>query len=170
MTNDLQQKNYYERLGVSRNASTDEIKAAYREVSRVFHPDSHFFDDLLLDAGVEPSETDKIVMQLINEAYETLIDGAKRTEYDRSLPAEAKEWKQSASPSAYGEAKLRQREKILKHGSTLIVDSDEIVEAAPLEDKSVKIMSVADMIKEQRKTAELNAGFMKRLRRLLGSE
>ncbi|WP_151715557.1 DnaJ C-terminal domain-containing protein [Acinetobacter sp. TUM15071] len=66
-------KNYYEELGVSRDASADEIKKAYRKLARKYHPDIS-------------KETDaEAKMQAINVAYDTLSDGTKKAEYDQML-------------------------------------------------------------------------------------
>ncbi|OGI16488.1 MAG: molecular chaperone DnaJ [Candidatus Moranbacteria bacterium RIFCSPHIGHO2_02_FULL_40_12b] len=62
-------KNYYEILGVSKNASDDEIKKAYRKLAHKYHPDK---------AGGEESK-----FKEINEAYQVLSDKAKRQQYDQ---------------------------------------------------------------------------------------
>lgn len=66
-------KNYYEELGVSRDASADEIKKAYRKLARKYHPDIS-------------KETDaEAKMQAINVAYDTLSNPEKKAEYDQML-------------------------------------------------------------------------------------
>lgn len=65
-------KNYYEILGVGRNASDDEIKKAYRSLSKKYHPD--------LNPNNKEAE-DKF--KEIASAYETLSDKDKRANYDR---------------------------------------------------------------------------------------
>jgi len=65
--------NYYEILGVSRNATQEEIKNRYREVSLKFHPDK------------EASSLSEEMMKQVNIAHETLKDIEKRKKYDSEL-------------------------------------------------------------------------------------
>ncbi len=62
---------YYERLGVDKNANQDEIKKAYRKMSKKYHP------DLNKEADAEQKYKD------VQEAYETLSDDQKRAAYDQ---------------------------------------------------------------------------------------
>jgi len=64
-------KDYYEILGVSRDASAEEIKKAYRGLARKYHPDLHPGD----------KEMEKKFKE-INEAYSVLGDPKKREDYD----------------------------------------------------------------------------------------
>ncbi|MBU0668287.1 molecular chaperone DnaJ [Patescibacteria group bacterium] len=64
-------KNYYEVLGVSKNASDLEIKKAYRKLAQQYHPDKH--------KGDKAAESK---FKEANEAYEVLSDKQKRSHYD----------------------------------------------------------------------------------------
>ena len=65
---------FYDRLGVSKDASQDEIKRAYRKMSKKYHP----------DINKEPGAEEKY--KEVQEAYETLSDDQKRAAYDQYGP------------------------------------------------------------------------------------
>jgi curved DNA-binding protein len=67
-------QDYYQVLGVSREAGEKEIKTAYRKLARKHHPDLH-------TAGDKAAAEEKF--KQINEAYEVLSDAEKREKYDR---------------------------------------------------------------------------------------
>ena len=64
-------QDYYETLGVSRTASKDDIKRAFRKLAREYHPDVSQHSDA------------EARFKEINEAYEVLSDEDKRARYDR---------------------------------------------------------------------------------------
>src|SRR5437867_13450283 len=68
-------KDYYKTLGVSRDASADDIRKAFRKLARKYHPD------------VNPGDTkSENRFKEINEAYEVLSDPDKRKKYDTLGP------------------------------------------------------------------------------------
>jgi len=64
-------KDYYEILGIEKNATKDEIKSAFRKKARVYHP----------DINKAPDAEEKF--KELGKAYETLMDDDKRALYDR---------------------------------------------------------------------------------------
>ena len=66
----MKYKDYYEILGVSRDADAAAIKSAYRKLARKYHPD------------VNKTKEAEEKFKDINEAYEVLSDKAKRQRYD----------------------------------------------------------------------------------------
>lgn len=64
--------NYYDTLGVSKNASSDEIKKSYRKLASLYHPDK--------EGG------SKVKFQEVEEAYRILSDPNKKAQYDNPQP------------------------------------------------------------------------------------
>ncbi|MBI5851843.1 MAG: J domain-containing protein [Planctomycetes bacterium] len=66
----LRFKDYYQTLGVARDATPEQVQKAFRELARRYHP----------DVSKEPDAAERF--KEINEAYEVLKDGEKRKRYD----------------------------------------------------------------------------------------
>ena len=69
-------KDPYEVLGVSKNATDDEIKNAYRELARKYHPDN-YADNPLSDLAGEK-------MKEINDAYDAIVNSRRRGSSERN--------------------------------------------------------------------------------------
>ncbi|XP_050212697.1 chaperone protein dnaJ 1, mitochondrial-like isoform X2 [Mercurialis annua] len=80
---------YYEILGVSENASQDDIKKAFHSLAKKYHPDTN-----------KNNPSAKRKFQEIREAYETLKDSEKRTQYDMVRHARSSEKEGHGADSA----------------------------------------------------------------------
>jgi len=65
---------YYDTLGLSRDATLEEIRAAYFDAAKRLHPD------------VNPTKAANEAFLLVQEAYDLLINPMKRAAYDATLP------------------------------------------------------------------------------------
>jgi len=82
----MEYKDYYQILGVPRNASASDIKGAYRKLAMQYHPDRNPGDKQAEERFKE-----------MNEAYQVLSDPQKRARYDQ-LGADYSKWQQQGNP------------------------------------------------------------------------
>ncbi|WP_433631034.1 J domain-containing protein [Chryseobacterium cucumeris] len=81
-------KDYYYFLGISQDASEEDVKKAYRKLSLKYHPDKNDNDDFFADRFRE-----------IQEAYETLSDRALRRTYDQNLENHQRSFRYNIPPT-----------------------------------------------------------------------
>jgi tetratricopeptide (TPR) repeat protein len=87
----MQDRDYYKILKVSRNASTEDIKEAYRRLAREYHPDLH---------PGNPTAAERF--KEICQAYEVLSDSVQRSEYDQGFePMKSPQRRREKSPQDF---------------------------------------------------------------------
>jgi curved DNA-binding protein CbpA len=103
-------RDYYEIMGLENTASSEDIKKAYRELAKKYHPD------------INKSSTSEELFKLISEAYEVLSDETRRTQYDlyRKFELESEAIEENTKSSAPGSPKqaARPSETIQTNGMT----------------------------------------------------
>mgnify|MGYP000764262902 CR=1 FL=1 len=87
----MSKRDYYEVLGVSKTATQDELKKAYRKLARKYHP------DLNKD---NPEAEEKF--KECNEAYDVLSDEQKRAQYDQFGHAAFENGGMGGGPGGFG--------------------------------------------------------------------
>jgi len=85
----MEYRDYYQALGISRTATAEEVKKAYRKLARKYHP----------DVSKEPNAEEKF--KEVQEAYEVLKDAEKRAAYDQ-LGSQWKQGQQFRPPPEWG--------------------------------------------------------------------
>jgi curved DNA-binding protein len=85
----MEYKDYYQTLGIGRDAKPDDIRKAYRKLAMQYHPDRNPGDKASEDRFKE-----------INEAYQVLNDPQKRSHYDR-LGSEYSRWQNRGDPGDF---------------------------------------------------------------------
>ena len=104
----MSKRDFYEILGVSKSASTDEIKKAYRKVAMKFHPDRNPGDKQAEEKFKEAAE-----------AYEILSDADKKAKYDRfGLPL----WQFTVSATDANRHVIRYSRMITGRSKIIVID------------------------------------------------
>ena len=100
------QIDYYKILGISHNASAEQIRQAYRNKAKQYHPD------------INNTPNAKVLFQLLNEAYQVLINPEKKRWYDFKLKYptttglnQQQEKKRTVTYESYYRAYTRQQEE-----------------------------------------------------------
>ena len=113
-------KDYYYFLGIPQNASSEDIKKAYRKLSLKYHPDKNENDAFFSDRFKE-----------IKEAYETLMDDGRRKLYDQNLTSQQRNVKSILPPKikSFSASKIRAKvgEEITVYWNTYDADLVKIV-------------------------------------------
>lgn len=91
----IREKNFYEILNVGREATTDEIRDSYKEIAKLYHPDSNFYAEIIQDPLTAAEEE---IFKYITLAYTTLTNTDKRKQYDDSLPKGLRGWEDEDTP------------------------------------------------------------------------
>ena len=122
---DLENKDHYQVLGVPRDATKAQIREAYLEIARIYHPDSNFYNDIV-ESGTNKEE--QHIFKIVTAAYSVLNDDRRRAEYTAGLPpdestakmtqeqsdqmfAEAKTWHRSRFDEEEGKRSVKYRER-----------------------------------------------------------
>ncbi|UAY54907.1 J domain-containing protein [Arachidicoccus terrestris] len=116
----MQGKNYYQILGVSPSASGAEIKAAYRRLALIYHPDKNSED---LASGYVFAE--------INEAYQVLSDKTSRADYHRNFETAGRKFKSGGTVFFSAELlliKLEHMKKALSETDPYRMNTDAVFE------------------------------------------
>lgn len=155
---DITNKNYYELLGLEREASPEEIKQAFKEIALVYHPDSNFFDEIIEDSGLGDSALapeDMKVFKAITQAYNTLSNAEKKKAYDAelnkkdiSLGRTTGEWQRPDGSTTVSERKVREKAPTVTNLQKLQKQYEESVKARS-SGQNEKVSSLADMKRDK---------------------
>jgi curved DNA-binding protein CbpA len=117
------QRNYYEVLGVSPNATTQEIKTKYRELARKFHP------DLVKDKALGVK-----VFSQVNQAYRILADPDRRRDYDDQQTAHSSKAKAAKanlrSAAASGSTATMTQPHVDRHAARPVLSETQMAQLA----------------------------------------
>ncbi len=157
-------QNYYERLQLDRDATAGDVKRAYHELARLYHPDSNYYDELLEGAPPGDPQRDEEIFRLITQAYNCLVSRKERERYDLTLGEELDDWdrkkeKERKTPEKKVEVKVQSwsgpdKKKPKQNSSRIrvnVVQREQLLKGtASASPGKKKIRSVSEMIAEQR--------------------
>ena len=120
-------RNYYELLGIKETATFGEIKTAYFELAKKYHPDR-------ISSAPDPEIKEKanFVFAEINKAYETLTNPHKRGEYD------SKGYKEGSSQDGFHE-NLAEKARLLYLRAKAMYNQKKYWEASSIMDETVRL-------------------------------
>ena len=109
---DFENKDYYQILGISRTATKEQVREAYLEIARIYHPDSNFYSDIV---DGETNNQEQHIFKIVTAAYSVLNDERRRRDYTKSLPPDEDEPILSEAQSAqmFSEAKDWHRSRMM---------------------------------------------------------
>ena len=105
----IKSKNFYEILNVGPEATTDQIKDSYKEIAKLYHPDSNFYSEIIQDPL---SAEEQEIFKLITDAYTTLTNKEKRATYDLKIPKGLKSWGEEEESSQEKERRQKTQTNI----------------------------------------------------------
>lgn len=150
-------QNHYKLLGVERRASVEEIKSAYHELAKIFHPDSNFYSEIIEEGSAQRHLR---TFQALTEAYTTLANTRRRAEYDSQLGKELPSWDDNSEAQRDME-RARQRKESGVYPPTMFGDF-RVEFSAPGEDgDTVDVRPISEILRQERSP-------LVRLRRFFG--
>ena len=124
---------YYEVLDLDRDASPEEIKAAFRGLARACHPDV---------TGNDPEASERF--RALNQAYQVLSDPQRKRDYDRTLPQKSyplrhltpeKVWREATDVVLLRSDRYGPLNQAMKAAVPLLIDEDSVILAMRVHDR-----------------------------------
>jgi len=163
---DLESLNYYELLEIKKTSPSDEVKKAYYQKTKQFHPDKFFRGE-----DVEVRERLQAIFARINEAYKVLKDKTLRKEYDKDLGKYEKETRRDGVKSHPRKAPTPPPKQQIKNPFTdNILKAKRLFEGAVSEIKRKNYASARQNLKIAQSLDPYNKKYPETLARLSGLE
>lgn len=132
----MQDKTFYEILGVPENAPVDEIKKRYRELARKYHPDV-----------AQDKELASQIFNLVTEAYKTLSDDDSRKTYDAEQLLKKRRVQEKSRPRASATQSASASPAPRTAAQSALVEAERLItqaQAAFVRNKMIEARSLAD--------------------------